>query len=450
VVVVGDAVSVTPLPARGTVTLGRDEDCEVRIDSRSVSRRHAVLHLGSPLRIEDLGSANGTFVRDPRSPTDTASTHPLRRLSGESLEIPVGERVSLGAIPIVVRRVASALHDPTTPAHIVVRDPVMRALYEQVTRAARGDLSVLILGETGVGKEVVARAVHDQSRRARKRYLALNCSALAPALLEAELFGHEKGSFTGATLAREGLLETADGGTVFLDEVGELPVHVQVKLLRVLDEKKVWRLGGRAPLDLDIRFIAATNRDLQAEVTRGTFRKDFYHRLNGLEIVIPPLRQRTAEIGPLAEHFLAVETRRYDRTRSFQLSPEALGYLERHDWEGNVRELRNVIERAAALSTGDVITPADLPGNLTGVARGTAPRAAVLPPEGATAGTAAGAADGKPWTPAEIEERERIVQALEQHAGNQTRAAKHLGMPLRTLVNRLKKYGISRPREPQQ
>jgi transcriptional regulator with GAF, ATPase, and Fis domain len=326
----------------------------------------------------------------------------------------------------------------------------MRALYEQVTLAARGDLSVLLLGETGVGKEVVARAVHDRSRRARERYLALNCSALAPALLEAELFGHEKGSFTGATLAREGLLETADGGTVFLDEVGELPVHVQVKLLRVLDEKKVWRLGGRAPLDLDIRFIAATNRDLQAEVMRGTFRKDFYHRLNGLEIVIPPLRQRTTEIGPLAEHFLAAETRRYDRTSPLQLSPEALGYLERHDWEGNVRELRNVIERAAALSTGDVITPADLPGNLTGVARGTAPRPAVPAPAESTAGTAAGAADGKPWSPAEIEERQRIVQALEQHAGNQTRAAKHLGMPLRTLVNRLKKYGISRPREPQQ
>jgi two-component system, NtrC family, response regulator AtoC len=450
VVVVGDAVAVTALPARGAVTLGRGEECEVRIDSRSVSRRHAVLHLGPPLRIEDLGSANGTFVRDTRLPTDTASTHPLRRLSGESFEISVGERVSLGALPVVVRRAAGARRDPAVPAHAVVRDPVMRAIYEEVSRAARSPISVLILGETGVGKEVLAKAVHDRSPRAGGPYLELNCAGLPSSLLESELFGHEKGAFTGATQARPGLLETADGGTIFLDEVGELPLPVQVKLLRVLDDRKVLRIGGRTPRKLDVRFVAATNRDLEAEVTRGTFRQDLYFRLKGVELVVPPLRERVTEIAPLAEQFLAAEVQRLERTEPLRLSPEALGYLERYAWPGNVRELRNVIERAAALSTGDVITPADLPGNLTGVARGTAPRAAVLPPEGATAGTAGGAADGRPWSPVELEERQRILQALEQCAGSQTRAAKQLGISLRTLVNRLEKYSIPRPRSPRQ
>jgi transcriptional regulator of acetoin/glycerol metabolism len=238
-VVTGDTVTVAALPAHGTVTLGRGDECEVRIDNRSVSRRHAVLHLGPPLRIQDLGSANGTFVRDARSPTDTAGTYPLRRLSRETIEIAVGERVSLGSIPIVVRRASAARPDAKSQDHIV-RDPAMCALYEQVTRVARSTISVLLLGETGVGKEVLARAVHDRSPRARQPFLDLNCAALPPALLEGELFGYEKGAFTGASQSHPGLLESADGGTVFLDEIGELPPQVQVKLLRV-----IWRWHGR-------------------------------------------------------------------------------------------------------------------------------------------------------------------------------------------------------------
>src|SRR5262245_60746828 len=179
---------VAALPASGSVTLGRGEECEVRIDNRSVSRRHAILHLSPPLRIQDLGSANGTFVRDTRSPTDTASTQPLRKLSKEIIELAIGERVNLGSIPIVVRRVPTASAAAATSDDIVVRDPAMLAVYEQVTRAARSPISVLILGETGVGKEVVARAVHDRSPRASEPFLELNCAALPPSLLEAELF----------------------------------------------------------------------------------------------------------------------------------------------------------------------------------------------------------------------------------------------------------------------
>ena len=433
----GDAITVVPLPTRGTVTLGRHEACDVWIDNCSVSRRHAILHLGPVLRIQDLGSINGTFVRDARSTTDT--THPLRRLSKETFEITIGERVNLGPIPIVVRRAAAKNQGASAPDHgAVMRDPAMQALYDQVTRAARSPISVLVLGETGVGKELLARAVHERSPRARGPFLELNCAALPPSLLESELFGHEKNAFTGANQARAGLLESADGGTIFLDEVGELPLPVQIKLLRVLEDRKVLRIGGRMARKLDVRFVSATNRDLDAEVARGMFRQDLYFRLNGVSFVIPPLRARVAEIAPLAELFLAAAGQTLDRTEPLRLSPEALGYLERYAWPGNVRELRNVMERAAVLSSGDAILPADLPGHITNVASGPV-RGAGVP--------AVSAAAGKPAAAEGAMERQRIIEALQRSAGNQTRAAKLLGMPLRTLVNRLAEHDIPRPRK---
>jgi DNA-binding NtrC family response regulator len=439
VVVAGDAITRMPLPARGSVVLGRDEDCEVRIDNRSVSRRHAILHLGPSLQIQDLGSANGTFIRDARSPTDTAATHPLRRLSRERIAIEVGERVNLGAISIVVRRVADPARAAASPDDIVIRDDATRALYDRVTRAARSPISVLILGETGVGKEVLARAIHDRSPRARGPFVELHCAALPPSLLEGELFGHEKHAFTGANQARAGLLESADGGTVFLDEVGELPLAVQVKLLRVLEDRKVQRIGGRSPKQLDVRFVAATNRDLEADAAAGQFRQDLYFRLNGVSFVIPPLRERTGEIEPLAARFLAAASRTLDRVEPLRLSSDALGYLERYAWPGNARELRNIVERAAVLSNGDVIMPADLPAHLTGLAGGS----------GSTTGDRSRAIGTIP-PPVRAQnaegERPRIVDALERCAGNQTRAARLLGISLRTLVNRLKQHDIPRPR----
>jgi DNA-binding NtrC family response regulator len=442
-VVARDGISVAPLPASGTVTLGRGEECDVRIDSRSVSRRHAILHLGDALRIQDLGSVNGTFVRDARTLVDTSTTHPLRKLSKETLDISVGERINLGSIPIVVRRVALAPRSdgPAAGNGAVVEDPAMRALHEQAARAARSPISVLLLGETGVGKEVLARAIHDRSPRARGPYLELHCAALPPSLLEAELFGHEKGAFTGANQARAGLLESADGGTVFLDEIGELPAPVQVKLLRVLEDHKVLRIGGRTPKKLDVRFIAATNRNLEAEVAAGRFRQDLYFRLNGVAFVIPPLRERTIEIAPLAERFLAAASQTLDRATPLRLSREALRYLESYAWPGNVRELRNAIERAAVLATGDVIAPADFPGHITRItgagAQGASPPAAM--PDDRTGSS--------PPPPPASSERQRILDALDHCAGNQTRAAKLLGISLRTLVNRLNEHDIPRPRQ---
>jgi len=439
VAVVGDAIAIAPLPARGAVTLGRGQGCDVRIDNHSVSRAHAILHLGPTLRIQDLGSVNGTFVRDARSTTDTAATHPLRKLSKDILEIAIGERLNLGSIPIVIRRIAAnARRSPASaPDGAVVRDPAMRALYDQVTRAARSTISVLILGETGVGKEVLAHAVHERSKRAPGPFVELNCAALPASLLESELFGYEKNAFTGATQARPGLLESADGGTIFLDEVGELPMSVQVKLLRVLEDRKVLRIGSRSPRKLDVRFVAATNRDLEAEVARGNFRQDLYFRLNSVSFTIPPLRERIAEIAPLAERFLAAAGHTLDRAEPLRLSPEAVGYLERYVWPGNVRELRNVIERAAVLASGDLILPADLPSNVTRVARAAR----------GTGTEAPASSDGSEPDPGKAAERQRIVAALEQCAGNQTRAAKLLGISLRTLVNRLAEHKLARPRK---
>jgi two-component system response regulator AtoC len=439
VVVAGESVTVTALPLHGSVTLGRGEECEVRIDSPSVSRRHAVLHIGPGLRIEDLGSANGTFVRDGETTKDTVSTYPLRRLSSDVLDIVIGERVSLGGlIPLVIRRAASPHDDPVSAGHAIVHDPAMRSVYEQVARTARSTSSVLILGETGVGKEVLARFLHERSPRAQAPFLELNCAALPPSLLESELFGHEKNAFTGANQARAGLLESADGGTIFLDEVGELPLPVQVKLLRVLEDHKVLRIGGRAPRTLDVRFVAATHRDLEAEVTKGTFREDLYFRLNVVSFVVPPLRKRVADIAPLARQFLATELKKYDRANELQLSPEALTWLERYTWRGNVRELRNVIERAVVLSRGDTIVPADLPERITS---GGQPREDLVP-ERMPNGTA-----GDPDVSPEEADRRRIIEVLDRCAWNQTRAAEQLGISRRTLVSRLGKYRVPRPRK---
>jgi two-component system, NtrC family, response regulator AtoC len=442
VVVTGDNLAITALPEKGALTLGRGEECEIRIVHRSVSRRHAVLHMGPVVQLEDLGSSNGTFVQDARSPADSWGAQPLRKLDRETIALGVGERVNLGPIPIMIRRGAGALPEAAEPEPEVVRGPAMLALYDQLTRAAQGTISVLVRGEHGVGERVLARAIHERSPRASGPFLELDCAAQTPALLESELFGHEQNAFTAAGQTRPGLLEAADGGTVFLDNVGALPPPVQVKLLRVLDERKVVRVGGLTPLKLDVRFVAATHRDLEAAIAEGTFRQDLYFRLNGVSLVIPPLRERVSEIAPLAEQFLAAACRALDRAMPLRLSPEALALLERHSWPGNLRELREVLERAAVVADGDVIVPADLPGALNGVARTSSKT--LTPPAGMEAITAT----SMMLTSEAVAERKRILEALEQCGGNQTRAAKLLGVSVRTLANRLDRYNIPRSRIP--
>ena len=473
-VFVGDSVTVHPLPPAGSVSLGRSRENDVRIDDTSVSRRHAVLHLGPPLRIEDLGGTNGTYLRETRGPTETADTHDLRQLSGQTIEITLGDGINLGTTMIVVRRASAGLRAPAphgsapsahapvgagddragelrlppihaSGAEVVVRDPTMQALHQQAQLAAQSMISVLLLGETGVGKEVLAQAIHRQSPRAARPFLALNCAALPEALLESELFGNEKGAFTGAGQARPGLFEAAEGGTVFLDEVGELPMTIQVKLLRVLEERMVLRVGGRAPRAVDVRFLSATNRDLEEDVARGSFRSDVFFRLNGIAITIPPLRERVTEIPHLAAAFVANACRQLDRRAVPALSAEALSLLERYAWPGNVRELRNAIDRAVVLCAGDALLPEHLPQKLRSPAPIRAEPRVPAPPESAP--TLAIDPMAKLRLEMDALERQRILEALEQCAGNQTQAAERLGLSRRTLVTKLGAYNIPRPRK---
>lgn len=316
------------------------------------------------------------------------------------------------------------LGEPTaSDAGPIVRDEAMKNLYELVERIARGTISVLLLGETGVGKEVVAEAIHRASPRRGTPFLRLNCAALSETLLDSELFGHERGAFTGADEARPGLLESARGGTVFLDELGEMPLATQAKLLRVLEQRQVIRVGGREPIDVDVRFVAATNRDLEAEVVRGTFRQDVYFRLNGAVLAIPPLRERPAEIEALAARFAAEAAAELGLTSAPEIDDGAAEALLAYGWPGNIRELKNAIHRAVLLTSSDRIEREHLPLEKLS-----------LP-------------DERPATAGERDERRRILDALEKTAGNQTRAAELLGIGRRTLTTKLTKYGIRRPRK---
>jgi two-component system response regulator AtoC len=313
-----------------------------------------------------------------------------------------------------------------------------------VERVAGGSIPVLVVGETGVGKDLLATSIHSLSPRARKPFVCINCAALPDSLLESELFGFERGSFTGAVTAKPGLFEAAEGGTVFLDEVGEMPLALQAKLLRVLDQREVMRVGALAPRRIDVRFVAATNRDLEAQVKAGAFREDLYYRLNAAVIVVPPLRERTSEVAPLARHFAAEAARALGRAEAPTFDREATELLERYPWPGNVRELRNVVERAVLLcEAGSAIGIGHLPQEKMG---------RVLPARDsqgwrARASGASAAATVPPVAAPTEDGRARVIAALERCHGNQTHAAKMLGVSRRTLITRMERYGLPRPRK---
>jgi DNA-binding NtrC family response regulator len=453
VVFAGEEIRRFDLPASGKVSIGRGEGNTVRIDDPSVSRNHAVLHVGENLVIEDLGGANPTMIRD-RSGTGggPGETLNVRQICGREARLAVGDSMLFGTANVIVRH-APTIELPNlgaTDASVVVRDPAMRTVHEQAARAARTDLSVLILGETGAGKEVLARAIHAHSPRAKGPFLGIDVSTLNESTLESELFGHEKGAFTGSIATRVGLLESANGGTVFLDEAASLSLDTQKKLLRVLELREVLRVGANRPRSIDVRFVAATNRDLEAESRAGRFREDLYYRLNGLTLVIPPLRERPLEIEPLARMFLAAACKQVERTSVPALSTAALDLLRRHGWRGNVRELRNAIERAAALCVGDTILPEHLPPSLLAAAAvAPAPIAAQPPrPQPMPQPTIDGPGRSQPTLQGELRDLEkvRIVEVLERHAGNQSRAARELGISRGTLIARMEEFGLPRPR----
>ncbi len=301
---------------------------------------------------------------------------------------------------------------------LVSKSPAMERVFDLARLAAPSASTILILGESGTGKEVMARAIHAESGRSSGPFVAVSCAALTETLLESELFGHEKGAFTGAVARRKGQFEAADGGTLFLDEVGDVTPKLQLDLLRVLEDRRFHRVGGSEAIEVDARVIAATNRDLRAAVAQGAFRQDLFYRLDVIEMTLPPLRQRKEDIPLRVAHFLDLLGEQ--QKRRLEVSPEAMVALLAHDWPGNVRELRNALERGAVVAQGGLLRPADL--GLAG-----APRAA-------------------PAGPSTLEEIERrhVGSVLAHCAGNVSQAARLLGIDRVTLYNKMKKYGLNR------
>ncbi|HLG19901.1 MAG TPA: sigma 54-interacting transcriptional regulator [Bdellovibrionota bacterium] len=323
---------------------------------------------------------------------------------------------------------------------VIIKSEKMGQLFELAERIAKSTITVLIQGETGVGKEVVAEAIHANSERKDKPLVCVNCAALTETLLESELFGHEKGSFTGADQLKIGLFESAKGGSIFLDEIGEMPQKTQAKLLRVLQSKKIMRVGSNREIDTDVRIIAATNRKLEELVAKGQFREDLFYRLNAATIVVPPLRERRDEIPYLVQAFIE-ECCEENRFPVRQIAPDAMDLLVRYHWPGNIRELKNAIERAVVISEGDTIYKDALTSKLT-----TDSFEYVEPPRsfsGSTV-TVGPTAVGDLKDVVEAYERDIIINALKRVNWNQTKAADLLNLPRRTLVSKIKKYDIKR------
>ncbi|HJX54227.1 MAG TPA: sigma 54-interacting transcriptional regulator [Polyangia bacterium] len=348
----------------------------------------------------------------------------------------------------LLERACQAVRPGTVPpgpaSDIILVDPAMQELHGLAKDVAKSNINVLIVGETGTGKEILAEVVHRASPRAQGNFLSLNCAALSENLVEAELFGYEKGAFTGATQAKPGLLETAPAGTVFLDEVGELSQPLQAKLLRVIETRTLIRVGGVTKRTVDVRFVSATNLNLAQAIECGEFRKDLFFRLNGITLAIPPLRERPVEIEPFGRRFAGEMARDLGRSAP-EISADALTLLRSYAWPGNIRELRNVIHRAVLLCrSGPVITPDHLPRELM-EATFSATRPTPAVPYGQT--PLSDLSSTQPGYVLEPEEKRRILDVLEKTAGNQTAAARLLGMGRTAFVARLNQYGISRPRK---
>ena len=403
------------------VVIGRETPSEIVVADASVSRQHArfVRNQGE-VWVEDLDSRNGT------------------RLRGKAIErqrLESGDEVLIGNVRVVLAgtRELPVCATPGSagpaPAEMVVRNPQMLAIYRDVAQAARGKLPALILGETGTGKELIARALHRQSERKDRPFVAINCAAIPPSLLESTLFGHERGAFTGATGRSIGVFERANGGLLFLDEIGDLGASAQVALLRAIETRRIARVGSSTEVPVDVMLVAATHCDLEAMVEEGTFRKDLYFRLNGFQLELPPLRDRTDEIEPLAQMFLA-DARREWGTRARDFTSDAMQMLLRCSWPGNVRQLRYAVERAALLASGDLIDAPDLPEHVgTDAARPSQPALPIV----------------ELALKQQLRRYERMLidEALRRAAGNRQAAAKLLRIPLRTLFRKLRGLGLN-------
>jgi len=424
--VAGEGRLVTHALVADELVIGRAPECDVVVDHRALSRRHAILRRVGTVTIQDLGSTNGTR---------TASRV---LIGGEPVELGPGESFHIG--PFTFMLVAGRTAEPSSQRsgieRMVVEDPTLERVGSLVKDVARAGSNVLILGETGVGKEVLASTIHTLSGRTGP-FLRINCAALSEPLLESELFGHEKGAFTGAVSSRIGLLEAAAGGSAFLDEIGELSPNIQAKLLRAVEAREILRIGSTRTISIDVRFIAATHRDLAGWSASGQFRQDLYYRLDGVTLRIPPLRERRGMIAPLAIRFLEQAAQAAGRS-AVRAAPELLAALEEHDWPGNVRELKAVIERALLLARSGELGVRHLVFSKPEGGKAVPPDPRPAPPP--TEDLSFLDAD-------QIEERAKILAVLDACAGNQTRAAKMLGVSRSTLVNKLVLFRIPRPRQ---
>jgi DNA-binding NtrC family response regulator len=333
------------------------------------------------------------------------------------LERALEKKETMREVQLLRRRLAALA--PGTD--MIGSGPAMQKVFELLNKVAPSTASVVISGESGTGKEIVARAIHNLSPRREKPFVALNCSAIPATLIESELFGYERGAFTGAEQRRLGNFELAHNGTLFLDEIGELPLELQVKFLRVLEERRFRRLGGRSEVEVDVRVICATNRDLKEEIRRGRFREDLYFRLHVFTVVLPPLKERREDVPLLVHHF--IEKYNAETGKHVQgFTPSALGVLQGYAWPGNIRELRNTVERAMILVDGEIIGEEHLPPDI----QGTRPEAATLRvPLG---------------IPIEKVEKEYILASLQRNGGNKARTAETLGISEKTLYNKLNRY----------
>ena len=371
-----------------------------------------------------LVTAYGTVETAVAAMKDGAADYLLKPLDLEELLVRIARASERVRLRRSVRELTTQLLERHRLEGIIGESGRMQEVLALVRRVAPSDATVLIRGESGTGKELIARALHYNSTRADGPLVSLNCAALPEQLLESELFGHEKGAFTGAVAQRKGRFELADGGSIFLDEIGDLSLALQVKLLRVLQERQFERLGGSRTLSVDVRVIAATNRDLETALRQGAFREDLYYRLNVVTVQLPPLRDRREDIPALLDHFLAKFAEK-NRRPVPGLTAAARDALMKYDYPGNIRELENIVERAVLLCRGNVIDQEDLPVTVRPEGRDPA-----SPPTGSL--------------PEVLEaiERRAILEALERHGGVQTRAADELGIGERVLRYKLKKYGL--------
>ena len=343
----------------------------------------------------------------------------------EKLKVTIANLLELNALKQENELLKERLGRTFKPSNIIGNSPKMQALFQMVAMIAPTDSTVLIQGESGTGKELIADLIHENSMRAEGPFVKVNCTALPDTLLESELFGYERGAFTGAEKRKQGRFELADGGSLFLDEIGDMNPSVQAKLLRVLQAQEFERIGGTKTIAVDVRIIAATNKNLKDEVNSGNFREDLFYRLNVVPIVVPPLRERKEDIPILTEHFLKNYTQKNHRPVKGVL-PRTLDLLMRYNWPGNVRELENAIERAVIITRAEQLTPTDLPLNIQSLADD-------------LKATETGVMPGR--TLKEVE-RDLIIKTLEQTNGNRTHTAKILGITRKTLQNKLKEYQI--------